>query len=64
MIELEEIDELKELEKPEVVLSFGNMPKEAPSVQFISDEDKLSENDDIYDDTLDEFNEFENYDEY
>ena len=64
MIELEEIDELKELENPEVVLSFGNMPKEAPSVQFISDEDEFSQEGDIYGDTLDEFNEFENYEGY
>ena len=35
-IEIEEIDETKEVEEAEVVLSFGKMPKEAPTVQFIS----------------------------
>ena len=64
MIEVEEIDELKEIETAEVVLSFGQMPKQAPTVQFVSDEDGFDEEDDIYGDTLDEFNEFENYDEY
>ena len=63
MIELEQIDELKEMDEAEVVLSFGNLPKNAPIVQFVSDEDDLSDND-PYGDTLDEFNEFENYDEY
>ena len=33
-------------------------------VQFVSDEDELADDDDPYGDTLDEFNEFENYDEY
>ena len=63
MIELEQIDELKKMDEAEVVLSFGNLPKNAPIVQFVSDEDDLSDND-PYGDTLDEFNEFENYDEY
>ncbi len=64
MIEVEEIDELKEVEEAEVVLSFGNMPEEAPMVQFISDEDNLTEEEDIFGDALDEFNEFENYEGY
>ena len=59
-----EIDELKEVEEAEVVLSFGNMPEEAPMVQFISDEDNLTEEEDIFGDALDEFNEFENYEGY
>ena len=42
MIEVEEIDELKEVEEAEVVLSFGNMPEEAPMVQFISDKGRVS----------------------
>lgn len=64
MIEVEEIDELKKVEEAEVVLSFGNMPEEAPMVQFISDEDNLTEEEDIFGDALDEFNEFENYEGY
>tara|TARA_Y100000766_G_scaffold191548_1_gene164677 strand:- start:4142 stop:4636 length:495 start_codon:yes stop_codon:yes gene_type:complete len=64
MIEVEEIDETKEVEEAEVVLSFGKMPKEAPTVQFISDEESWSEDEDDYVDTLNEFNEFENYEEY
>ena len=64
MIEVEEIDELKEVEEAEVVLSFGNMPEEAPMVQFISDEDNLTEEEDIFGDALDEYNEFENYEGY
>ena len=64
MIEVEEIVELKEVEEAEVVLSFGNMPEEAPMVQFISDEDNLTEEEDIFGDALDEFNEFENYEGY
>jgi hypothetical protein len=64
MIEVEEIDELKEVEEAKVVLSFGNMPEEAPMVQFISDEDNLTEEEDIFGDALDEFNEFENYEGY
>ena len=31
MIEVEEIDEIKEVEDAEVVLSFGKMPDEAPT---------------------------------
>jgi hypothetical protein len=63
---VEEIDELNEVEEAEVVLSFGNMPEEAPMVQFVSDEDNFSEEEeeDIFGDTLDEFNEFENYEGY
>lgn len=64
MIEIEEIDETKEVEEAEVVLSFGKMPKEAPTVQFITDEDNWSEDEDVYGDTLNEFNEFENYEDY
>ena len=64
MIEVEEIDEIKEVEEAEVLLSFGKMPDEAPSVQFISDEESWSEDEDVYGDTLDEFNEFENYEDY
>ncbi len=64
MIELEEIDEIKEVEEAEIVLSFGKMPLEAPTVQFISDEETWSEDGDIYDDTPDEFNEFENYEDF
>ena len=64
MIEVEEIDEIKEVEEAEVLLSFGKMPDEAPSIQFISDEESWSEDEDIYGDTLDEFNEFENYEDY
>ena len=64
MIELEEIDEIKEVEKAEVVLSFGKMPEKAPNVQFISDLERYNEGEDIYGDTLDEFNQFENYDDY
>lgn len=63
MIELEHIDEIKTIDEPEVVLSFGSLPKQAPIVQFVSDEEESDEYD-PYDDTLDEFNEFENYDEY
>ena len=40
------------------------MPDEAPTVQFISDEESYSEDEDVYGDTLDEFNEFENYEDY
>ena len=64
MIELDNIDELKKIDEPEITLSFGTLPKEAPTVQFISDEDEQSDEEDPYGDTLDEFNEFENYDEY
>ena len=64
MIEVEEIDESKEVEEAEVILSFGKMPKEAPTVQFISDEESWSEDEDVYGDTLNEFNEFENYEDY
>ena len=64
MIELEEIDEIKKVEEAEVVLSFGNMPDDAPTVQFISDEESYSAEKDVYGDMLDEFNEFENYEDY
>ena len=64
MIELEEIDEIKEVEEAKVVLSFGKMPDEAPTVRFISNEESYSEDEDVYYDTLDEFNEFENYEDY
>ena len=61
---MEEIDEIKEVEEAKVVLSFGKMPDEAPTVQFISDEESYSEDEDVYGDALDEFNEFENYEDY
>ena len=64
MIEVEEIGEIKEVEEAEVLLSFGKMPDEAPTVRFISNEESYSEDEDVYYDTLDEFNEFENYEEY
>ena len=40
------------------------MPDEAPTVQFISDEESYSAEKDVYGDMLDEFNEFENYEDY
>ena len=64
MIEVEEIDEIKEVKEVEVLLSFGKMPDEAPTVQFVSDQLNYSDNEDVYEDTQDEFNDFENYEDY
>ena len=65
MIEAEEIDETKNLEAFQLMLSFGNMPQEAPNVQFVSDQDDyLDEDQDIFGDAMDEFNDYEEYDEY
>tara|TARA_B100000963_G_scaffold109444_1_gene95274 strand:- start:1598 stop:2092 length:495 start_codon:yes stop_codon:yes gene_type:complete len=64
MIEVEEIDEIKEVKEVEVLLSFGKMPDKAPTVRFISDQLNYSDNEDVYEDMLDEFNDFENYEDY
>jgi len=65
MIEAEEIEQTTSMEGSQVVLSFGNMPNEAPDVQFVSDHDEYQDDDqDIFDDAMDEFNDFEEYDEY
>ena len=64
MIEVEEIDEIKEVEEAEVVLSYGKMPNVAPTIKFISDEESYSKDKYVNGDLLDEFNEFENYEDY
>lgn len=61
MIEVEELKETTPNDLPNTLLSFGEMPKEAPKVQFVSEEEK---EDDPYGDVLDEFNEFESFDEF
>ncbi|MBC8464127.1 MAG: hypothetical protein H8D62_00450 [Bacteroidetes bacterium] len=62
MVELEELKEdASQEELPFVILSFGDMPHKAPSVQFVSEAD---DSNDPYGDVLDEFNEFEEFDEF
>ena len=61
MLEVEALKETTENDLPQTVLSFGEMPREAPKVQFVSEEEK---DDDPYSDVLDEFNEFESFDEF
>ena len=62
MIEVEEILETSaQKELPATVLSFGEMPGEAPNLQFVSQEQKEH---DPYSDVLDDFNDFEQFDEF
>lgn len=65
MIEAVEKDENNTIDSPEVFLSFGKMPEDAPQVQFVSEEDPYNLDDEFFDEEdEDEFNEFESYDEY
>lgn len=64
MIDVIEVDEKNIIKQPMTVLSFGTLPEESPNIQFITDIDNFSEDDDLYDDGFDEFNEFENYEGY
>ena len=65
MIEAVEKDENNTINSPEVFLSFGKMPEDAPQVQFVSEEDPYNLDDEFFDEEdEDEFNEFESYDEY
>jgi len=62
MIEVEEFLETSTKEElPATTLSFGEMPNEAPKVQFVSEEQKEH---DPYGDILDDFNEFEQFNEF
>lgn len=62
MIEVEDFLETSTKEElPATTLSFGEMPTEAPKVQFVSEEQKKH---DPYGDVLDDFNEFEQFDEF
>ncbi|MBF90194.1 MAG: hypothetical protein CMP75_00295 [Flavobacteriales bacterium] len=62
MIELEELLETStQKELPATVLSFGEMPSEAPNVKFVSEEHKEH---DTYGYVLDDFNDFEQFDEF
>lgn len=64
MITVENKENTK-IEKPEIILSFGVMPKVAPNVQFISESsnEDFKEEEDIFGSEFDEYNEFTN-DEY
>ena len=64
MIEIVEKDESNSIDEPELFLSFGKMPGDTPEVQFVSEKDPYSSDEDIFDEEHDEFNEFESYDEY
>ncbi|MBL6656988.1 MAG: hypothetical protein ISP73_00095 [Flavobacteriales bacterium] len=64
MIEVVEKDESKTIDKAELFLSFGKMPEETPQVQFVSEKDPYSSEEDIFYEEHDEFNEFESYDDY
>ena len=48
-----------EVMKSEEDRRLGKMPNEAPTIQFISDEESYLEDEDSLYDMLDEFNEFE-----
>jgi len=62
MIELEELLETStQKELPAIVLSFGEMPSVAPNIQFVSEKQK---DHDPYGDVLDDFNNFEQFDEF
>ena len=66
MITVEQITENEKGQQAKEVLKFGEMPLDAPSIQFVSEnednEDEDGEEDDLfYDGDLNEFEEFNEY---
>lgn len=65
MITIEQTFETEESQQAKEVLKFGEMPLDAPSIQFISEneeEDEEDQEDDLfYDGNLNEFEEFNEY---
>jgi hypothetical protein len=62
MISVEDFPEKSSKEElPCTLLSFGEMPEKAPSIQFVSEKES---NDDPYGDIMDEFDDFEEYNEF
>lgn len=65
MITVEQITENESPKQAKEVLKFGEMPLDAPSIQFISENDQEDEdeedNDLFYDGDLNEFEEFNEY---